>query len=77
MRGSVTKNRVGLFPNFLLNWLIQPKRVRRNIKNPAFTHFILFFVGIYDLIRERILKPVYRSLPLGFKIWYDQVRYKA
>ena len=27
--------------------------------------------------REKIVKPVYRSMPVGFKSWYDRVRYKV
>jgi len=77
MRGSVTKSRFGPMPNFLVNWMIKPERLRKNLRNPGLTYNILKFVEFYDLIRERILKPTYRSLPLGFKIWYDKVRYRA
>jgi anaerobic magnesium-protoporphyrin IX monomethyl ester cyclase len=77
MRGSVTKTRFGPMPNFILNWLLEEKRVKRNLKNPfpAITATRLLYVS--DLIRERILKPFYRSLPLSFKVWYDKVRYRV
>ena len=75
MRGSVTKRRFGFLPNFLLNYLINEKRVGRNLKNPKMTYLGLYFVGAYDLFRERIMKPVFRSLPLSFKGLYDRVRY--
>lgn len=77
MRGSVTKSRFGPMPNFLINWALKPKRLNKNLKNQNITYFVLFFVEIYDLIRERVLKPLYRSLPLNFKVWYDKARYRA
>ena len=77
MRGSVTKRRFGAMPNFLINYLINPRRVKYHLKNPTPTHVALFFVGISDIIRERIAKPIYRSMPIGFKVWYDKIRYKV
>jgi len=76
MRGSVTKKRFGAISNFLINFLLKPKRVRYNLRNTAITERILFFVGISDIIRERIAKPFYRSMPVNFKVWYDKIRYK-
>ncbi len=76
MRGSVTKTRFGILPNFLINHLLKPEIVKRNLKNNFRTLIILETVGFYDLIRERILKPAYRSLPIGFKVWYDKTRYR-
>ena len=75
MRGSVTDKRFGILPDSLVNYLLNPQRVEKNMKNHLFTNIILFFVSIMDLVRERILKPFYRSLPISFKIWYDRVRY--
>jgi len=75
MRGSVTKRRFGLMPNFLLNFLLKPERVKKNTKNQFPSYIALQFLSIYDLIREKILKPTYRSLPVSFKIWYDKIRY--
>lgn len=77
MRGSVTKKRFGPMPNFLINWMLKPKRVRKNLKNLGFTYFILNLVELYDLIREEILKKIYRSLPLNFRVWYDKIRYRV
>ena len=77
MRGSVTEKRFGAIPNFFINFLLKPKRVEKNLKNPTITYIVLFFVEISDLIRERIAKPVYRSMPIGFKVWYDKIRYKV
>ncbi len=76
MRGSVTKKRFGALPNYLINYLLKPERVKKNLKNPTLTYFILFFVKISDLIRQNIAKSVYRSMPVDFKVWYDKVRYK-
>ena len=77
MRGSVNENRFGFMPKFLLNYLLKPERVRNNLNNPYPSLFVLRIVGFYDLIRERVLKPAYRSLPTSFKIWYDKTRYKV
>ena len=77
MRGSVTEKRFGFMPNSLLNYLLEGKRAEKNLKNPAPSYFILYFVEIYDLVRERILKPIYRSLPISFKVWYDKIRYRV
>ena len=77
MRGVVTEKRFGFMPNLVINWLLSPNRVKKNLKNPAVTYFALFFVEIYDNLRENVMKPVYRSLPIGFKVWYDKIRYRA
>lgn len=77
MRGSVTKSRFGLMPSFILKYLLKEKRIRKNLKNPFLSHLILFLVSVIDLIRERVIKPLYHSLPLSFKIWYDKARYRV
>ncbi|HTY44335.1 MAG TPA: radical SAM protein [Patescibacteria group bacterium] len=77
MRGSVTDSRFGLMPSSLLSWLLSEKRIDKNLKNPFPTIFVLNFVELSDLVRERIIKPFYRSLPVDFKIWYDKIRYRV
>ena len=77
MRGVATKNKFGFLPNSLINYLLSKERVRQNLRNTFKTLLVLRIVGIYDLIRERILKPAYRSLPVNFKAWYDKVRYRV
>jgi radical SAM superfamily enzyme YgiQ (UPF0313 family) len=77
MRGPATESRFGFMPNSLLNFLLEKNRVKRNLRNPALSYFALYFVSISDLIREKILKPAYRSLPISFKVWYDKVRYRV
>lgn len=76
MRGVATEKRFGLMPNFLINNLLQKKKINRNLKNTFRTRMVLFLVSQMDLIRERILKPTYRSMPVAFKVWYDKSRYK-
>jgi len=76
MRGVTTKNRFGIMPGFLINFLLTPSLVRFNLKHKSFTYFIGSIVGIFDSFRENIAKPIYRSMPLSFKIWYDKVRYR-
>ena len=77
MRGSVTENRFGLMPNKLINYLLKPSRIKYNLNNPALTYIGLSFVSVMDLTRERIAKPLYRSTPVNFKVWYDKIRYRV
>ena len=77
MRGSVTEKRFGALPNFIINYLLKPKRVSYNLKNPSLTYLVLSLVEISDLIREKIAKPIYRAMPVNFKVWYDKIRYKV
>jgi len=77
MRGSVTQNRFGFLPNKMVNYLLKTENVKRNLRNPMLTLMLLELIGYYDLVRERILKPTYRSLPINFKVWYDNVRYRV
>jgi len=77
MRGVVTENRFGLMPNSLINYLLEEKRIKKNLRNTFPTLLVLRLVSIMDLIRERILKPTYRSLPVSFKVWYDKIRYRV
>lgn len=75
MRGVVTEKRMGVLPNSLIRFLLKEERIKKNLRNTFPSFLVLQLVGIYDLVRERILKPTYRSLPLSFRIWYDKVRY--
>ena len=77
MRGVVTEKRFGILPSYLLSYLIEEERIKRNLKNKFPSYIALNFVSILDLIRERILKPAYRSMPVNFKTWYDKVRYRV
>jgi radical SAM superfamily enzyme YgiQ (UPF0313 family) len=77
MRGSVTDSRFGLMPTKLLNYLLEENRVRKNLNNPFSSYLILYLVSLSDLMRERIFKPAYHSLPTSFKLWYDKTRYKV
>ncbi len=77
MRGPVTESRYGLMPNFLLNYLLKEKRIKKNLKNPFLSYIVLYFLSLSDLVREKIIKPAYRSLPTLFKIWYDKTRYRV
>ncbi|MBS3075802.1 B12-binding domain-containing radical SAM protein [Candidatus Pacearchaeota archaeon] len=56
MRGVITESRYGLMPNFLINYLLDEKRVQRNLKNQIPTKIVLSFVSISDTIREKIAK---------------------
>ncbi len=76
MRGSATEKRFGPTPNFIINFLLQPQRIKRNLQNQTPTKITLIFISLSDKIRERILKPTYRAMPVSFKAWYDKIRYK-
>jgi len=77
MRGPATDSRFGLMPNALLNHLLKPERVKRNLKNQFPAKVATRILYVFDLIRERIMKPAYRSLPVSFKVWYDRTRYRV
>lgn len=77
MRGVATEKRFGIMPDYLVNYLLEPERVKRNLENEFPTRFVLFFVSLSDTIREKIAKPVFRSLPLNFRVWYDKIRYRV
>lgn len=73
MRGVATKRRFGIMPNFLVNFLV--KNYEKEHKTRAF--LIGNIVGCFDFAREKIMKPIYRSMPTNFKTFYDKVRYKV
>ncbi len=75
MRGPATEKRFGIMPNFVLNWLLKEKRIKKYTKNQFLPSLATRVLYVFDLIRERILKPTYRSMPVSFKIWYDKIRY--
>jgi anaerobic magnesium-protoporphyrin IX monomethyl ester cyclase len=77
MRGPATENRFGFMPNFLLNYLLNNERIKKNLRNQQPSIIVTRLLGVYDIIRERILKPTYRSFPVSFKVWYDKIRYHA
>jgi len=77
MRGVSTKRRFGLMPDFLINFLLKKKRVEFHLKHKRMTYFAGSIIGVGDFFREHVLKPTYRSLPTGFKSWYDKVRYRV
>jgi len=75
MRGGATKRRMGCFPNFYLNYLLKPARVKKNLQNPLLSNMIVSIMGFLDNLRARTLKRLFRSLPLNFKLWYDKLRH--
>ncbi|MFH1210752.1 MAG: radical SAM protein [archaeon] len=77
MRGPCTSKRYGLMPYFILKHLIKPKMVDFNLKHRFPTYFVGFFVQIFDFGRENIAKPLFRAMPISFKVWYDRVRYRV
>ena len=57
--------------------LIKKGIVDFNIKHESPTYLTGEMVSVMDNMREKIAKPVYRSMPVNFKNWYDKVRYRA
>ena len=77
MRGPATTTRFGLMPRSFVKSLIKPQRVSYHIKHELPTKTAGSLVSVMDYFRENIAKPAYRSMPIEFKTWYDQMRYKA
>ena len=77
MRGPVTKKRFGLLPRKLVEKLINERIVNFNYGHLAPTYIVGNLIQALDFTRENIAKPVYRSMPVSFKVWYDKIRYKA
>ena len=68
MRGVVTKKRFGLMPRSILRILLNKRMIKFNLKHKQLTYLIGYGVGFFDFTRENIAKPLYRSLPISFKI---------
>ncbi len=77
MRGPCTERRYGLLPAGFVDYLTKQTVLEFNIKNEKPTYTVGEVVEVVDDVREKIIKPMYRSMPLSFKMWYDKVRYKA
>jgi len=77
MRGKVTEKIYGLIPASILSKLISDKSVKFNCNHTVLTSIAGNFVQAADYTRENIAKPLYRSMPVSFKLWYDKVRYRA
>ncbi len=77
MRGKVTERKYGLLPSKLLGALTTEKAINFNHKHKVLTDMAGRFVQLADYSRENIAKPMYRSMPVSIKLWYDKVRYKA
>lgn len=81
MRGSVTKRKFGFFPNFVLDWLIDGKRVERNLKNLRWTYVGLHIMRNFDKLREGFARPIYHMSPLFLRNFvqfvYKKVRYSV
>ena len=77
MRGPVTKDRFGVLPRKAVDFLIKGNLVDYNVKHKWLTALMGRGVQSMDLFREELVKPLYRSMPVSIKMWYDKVRYKA
>jgi len=78
MRGPCTERRYSMIPAFVLKFLVKPKVVDWNLRNKGPTYVVGSMVGMFDFVREKVAKPIYRNaLPTSLKVWYDKVRYKV
>jgi hypothetical protein len=76
MRGSVTERRFGMLPAWYVNYLTRKDVVKRNVNNENPTYAVGEIVEVIDNTREKIVKPVFRAMPVAFKSFYDRVRYR-
>ncbi len=77
MRGPCTGKKYGMLPASFINFLTRQDIIEYNVKNEKPTYVVGEVVGVMDNMREKLVKPVYRAMPVRFKSWYDKVRYKA
>ncbi|MBS3157274.1 radical SAM protein [Candidatus Woesearchaeota archaeon] len=57
--------------------LIRDGMVSFNLKNKFPTYLTGSMISAVDAARENVAKPIYHSMPVSFKLWYDKVRYHA
>ena len=76
MRGSVTERRFGLLPAWYVNYLTRKDVVKRNVENENPTYAVGEIIEVMDNTREKIVKPIYRKMPVTVKSFYDRVRYR-
>lgn len=77
MRGRCSDKRYGIIPSWLLKILINDKIVNFNLKFILPTYIVGYLVQGMDNFREYIVKPVYRTMPTSFKVWYDVIRFRT
>ncbi len=77
MRGPCTDRRYGLVPSFVLDRLVKESMVNFNEKHKAPVYTAGTMVQSMDFMRENLAKPLYRKMPVSFKMWYDRTRYQA
>ena len=76
MRGSCTEKRYGFLPARFLDHLTRTEVIRHHVENERPTYTVGELVEVMDNTREKIVKPIYRSMPVSFKVFYDRVRYR-
>src|SRR3989338_1166809 len=76
MRGSCTNRRYGLLPAWFVDYLTSPRVVKYNVDNEKPTYAAGELVEVMDDTREKIIKPIYRAMPISVKVFYDRVRYR-
>jgi len=76
MRGSCTDRRYGILSARRVRYLIRPDVVKRNLEDERPTYRYGGMVEVMDNAREKVIKPIYRAMPVAVKTFYDKVRYK-
>ncbi len=76
MRGVGMGNKIGLIYDSWFDYLLDEKRIKKNLKNPSWSILFIKFLIIYDFIKYKILKKIYLNLLPGFRKKYMEVKYK-
>ncbi len=77
MRGSVTERRFGLLPAWYVDHLTSKRVVEKHVANEKPTYTVGEIIEVMDNTREKVIKPIYRKMPIKVKTFYDRVRYRV
>jgi len=75
MRGVAIENKIGIIPDSMLNYLLEEKRIKRNLNNPGLAITLTRGLIIYDFIKYKIFKKLYSKAPLFIKNIYIKIKY--
>ena len=73
MGGLAIDNKVGLINDSWFDYLLDEKRIEKNLKNPFFVILFIRFFRVRDFVRNNIVKKI---IPESFKRRYIEIRLK-
>jgi len=76
MRGISVGNKIGSIHDSWFDYLLDERRVKKNLRNPSSVILFIRFWMIYNFIKYKIIKKIYENLPKSFKEGYMKVRLK-